>query len=84
MVCVTALELSSPGMGLVHCPLTGTYNSADQYSRVLSIPFESKDGEPGESLLSLSRWVVGPGWEPEAPLKYLSKQPLIPGNENMF
>lgn len=48
MVCVTALEWSSPGMGLVHCPLTGTYNSADQYSRVLSrcVSFESKDGEP--------------------------------------
>lgn len=35
-------------MGLLHCPLTGTYDSADQYSMVLSryISFESKDGEP--------------------------------------
>lgn len=62
------------------------HDSADQYSMVLSryISFESKDGEPLRIPLSLSRWVVGPGWEPEAPLKYLCKPPLIPGNENMF
>lgn len=41
-----ALERSSPGMGLDHCPLRGTYNSADQHSMVLVTSFESKDGEP--------------------------------------
>lgn len=43
-----ALEQSSPGTCLVDCPLTGTYNSADQHSLVLSRyrSFESKDGEP--------------------------------------
>lgn len=87
VVCVSAtpeidLERSSPGTGivsLVHCTLTGT-EAVLPRSLVLSrYPLRDKVGSYWESLLSLSRWVVGPDREQEAPLKYLSKQPLIPG-----